>query len=376
MQTRIPSLLSATLTLLAVLAAASSARAQVPTYGQPQQGYPQQGYPQQGYPQQGYPQQGYPQQGYPQQGYPQTGYTQPGTTQPVSANLSSPSVTEIEIGTLYATSTAYGVGLGIWLDAETKVSDPGFKFVAPIALGLAAPVGVYFADHPQMPRGMPAAISTGMVLGAGEGFGIWTYQFVSSKDGDEWGFRGLSRGMALGGAVGGAAGFALAYYQEPSPKTSALLASSAVWGGAVGSMVGYGSTKAGLDYTDANDGASLGGLIGYNLGIGAAAGLSSVWVPSWGQLGYMWIGGGIGWVAGLPVYLAYAGSDQPTKRGMIFQGITTTLGIGAGAIFGSNIKDSIAEVDEPTRTKIAKVTGFGMMPVQNGAGFQIQGILF
>ena len=49
------------------------------------------------------------------------------------------------------------------------------------------------------------------------------------------------------------------------------MGSSVVWGSVVGSMIGYGATEAGLDYGDANEGASLGGLIGYNIGLGAAA---------------------------------------------------------------------------------------------------------
>ncbi|PIE06033.1 MAG: hypothetical protein CSA75_01660, partial [Sorangium cellulosum] len=256
------------------------------------------------------------------------GYGQPMAMTPPS-HRSSPS-SEVEIGSLYGVAAAYGVGMGIWVDAETGLDDPGLQFVPPIVLGVAAPVGVFFLDDPPMDRGMPAAIATGMVIGAGEGLGIWSYQFTSQEEDDAWGFRGLSRAMTLGGAVGGGVGFAMSYYQEPSPKSSVLLGSSALWGSVVGSMIGYGCTEEGLEYGEANEGASLGGLIGYNLGLGAAAGLSAVYVPSWESLAWMWIGGGIGAAAGLPIYLAYAGSEKPAKRGLVFQGITTGLGIAAG----------------------------------------------
>ncbi|MFW5738981.1 MAG: hypothetical protein ACOC1F_01300 [Myxococcota bacterium] len=218
------------------------------------------------------------------------GYNQPPAMPPPKSRSSQSS--EVEIGTLYGVSAAYGVGMGIWIDAETGLDDPGLQFVPPVVLGVAAPVGVFFLDDPPMPRGMPAAIAAGMVIGAGEGLGIWSYQFTSADQDEAWGFRGLSRAMTLGGAVGGGAGYALAYFQEPSPKSSLLLGSSVVWGSVVGSMIGYGATEAGLDYGEANEGASLGGLVGYNVGLAAAAGISAIYIPSYESIGWMWAGGG------------------------------------------------------------------------------------
>jgi hypothetical protein len=55
----------------------------------------------------------------------------------------------------------------------------------------------------------------------------------------------------------------------------------------------------------------------------------------------MWAGAGIGVAASLPVFLFYAGDDgPPAKRGFLFMGTATTLGIAAGAIFASG------EIDE------------------------------
>jgi hypothetical protein len=160
-----------------------------------------------------------------------------------------------------------------------------------------------------------------------------------------------------------------------------LLGSAAIWGGVIGSMIGYGSTSSGLEFGEANDGASLGGLIGYNLGLGAAAGLSALYVPSWDNLGWMWIGGGIGAAAGLPIYLAYAGSDKPAKRGLIFQGITTGLGIAAAGIFTSDGSGyEFGSGGERVRSVASKpsvlqLTGVGPMTVNGGAGVQITGML-
>src|SRR5678815_3612297 len=94
---------------------------------------------------------------------------------------SGQSASDLELGTLYAMSAGYGVGTGIWIDAELDIDDPGLQFLAPAILGLAGPVGVFFLDRPRMPRGMPAAIAAGMAIGAGEGVGIASYQFVHSN---------------------------------------------------------------------------------------------------------------------------------------------------------------------------------------------------
>ncbi len=308
--------------------------------------------------------------GPPQQQYPMQGQVQ-------HSGGSSRDSSEIEIGTLYVTSAAYGVGLGVWFDSETGFDDPGLKFIPPVALGLAAPVGVFFLDQPAMPRGMPAAISAGLMIGAGEGLGIWSYQYTSTDAHDSWGFRGLARSMTLGSTLGGIGGFALAVTQEPSPKTSVLLGSATIWGTVVGSMMGYGSTSASRDtFGTANEGASLGGLIGFNVGLGAAAAVSTVYVPSWSQLGWMWAGGGVGTAVGLPIYLAYAGSDKPAKRGLVFQGITTGLGIAAGAIFSSQLGDQLGLNDDTKKSSFAQITGLGLMPLHGGAGVQMMGLLY
>jgi hypothetical protein len=94
---------------------------------------------------------------------------------PVSNTRSS-----AEITTLYATSAVYGVGLGVWIGSEAHIKDPGLFLIAPAILGVAGPVGVYLLDNPSLPRGVPGAIASGLVIGAGEGIGIASYQFVSS----------------------------------------------------------------------------------------------------------------------------------------------------------------------------------------------------
>jgi hypothetical protein len=309
-----------------------------------------------------FPQAGVPQQQFPQQ-FPQQFYVAP------ASNKRSGS----EITVLYSTAAAYGVGMGVWFGAEAKIKDPGLFLIAPAILGVGAPIGVYFLDNPSMPRGLPAAIASGMVIGAGEGIGIASYQFVSSNKADAWGFRGLSRATALGATLGGAGGFALGYLQDPSPKSSLLTTSGVVWGSAVGAMFGYGASGKGLGYGKANDSAALGGLIGFNVGLAAAAGLSTVYIPSYRAVEYMWIGAGVGAAVSLPVYLAYAGKGgPPAKRGLIFSGTATTLGIVAGALLAGTGSDS---ADTESSLHFAHLDYFLPMPTGDGAVLTMGGRL-
>jgi hypothetical protein len=424
MPVRVVARCSAGLLLIAVTTA-SEAWAQAPQQYPPQQGYPppqpyppQQGYPppqqQQGYPppQQGYPpqqqQQGYPppqQQGYPpppqQQGYPPPQQPYPGPPSQGASAPASPSASKdssvFELGTLYAASVGYGVGLGIWLDAEIGISDPGTLLIAPAVLGVAAPVGVYFLDQPAMPRGKPSAIAAGLAIGAAEGLGIAGTQFVTADKKDAWGFRGLSRSVAIGATVGGVAGYALGELERPSPKLSAFVSSGALWGTLIGASMGYGTSPKGVGYGGSNDSAALGGLIGLNVGVAATAAVSMAMVPSYKQIQGMWEGAGIGFAASLPVYLFYAGEKgPPAKRGLVFTGTAMALGIVAGAVFSSSSdgpesaesSTGNGERAESARPAFARITsiiptlptskaaGAGGLNGLSGMGVSVAGVLY
>ncbi len=96
------------------------------------------------------------------------------------------------MGALYGTSVAYGVGLGVWVGAELGIDDPATFLIFPAVLGVAAPAGVYALDRP-FNRGVPSAIAAGMLIGAGEGIGIASYQFVTADSDDAWASAGLAR---------------------------------------------------------------------------------------------------------------------------------------------------------------------------------------
>jgi hypothetical protein len=341
-----------------------------PQYGQPQPQYGQPP-PQYGQPPPPYGQP-YGQPQYPQYGQPQYGYNQGYNYGGPRSNKSTP----LEIGFLYVTGTAWGIGTGIWLDAEAGIKDPGLRFILPGLLGVAAPVGVYFLDSPPMPEGLPSSIATGMLIGAGEGLGIASYQWVHAEKENEWTFRGLARSEFIGSTLGGAAGAGFYYLVRPTPRTNAFVASSVLWGTIIGSEFGAGASTARAPWGLTNDSMSLGGLVGFNVGLAGAAGLAAtVWTPSWNQLGWMWGGLAVGTVVTLPVYIFYANSDYDPRRGLVFQGVAGTLGLAAGALIGNPNSSSVAANDLGPK-KLARVLGGSVMPVPGGAGAQLMGELW
>ena len=362
---------------LLVTAGAASAAAQFPPpqqpYGSPQQlppGYgqpPPGGYPPQpGY---GYP----PQPGYgypPQPGYPPPGY---GYTPPPGRPKSKP----LEIGLLYVTAAAWGVGTGIWLDSLFEIEDPGLRFILPGVLGVAAPVGVFFADRPAMPEGLPSAIAAGMIIGAGEGLGVASTQWVTADEENEWGFRGLATSEFIGSTLGGAGGFAFYYFLKPHPKNNVFLSSSVVWGALIGSEFGAGASGSFASWGDTNDSVAIGGLIGFNVALAGAASLSAVWTPSWNQIGWMWGGLALGSAITAPVYIFYAGSDHDPRRGLIFQAVGGTLGLGAGALIGRpDKKGAIAGQEEDRQPRFARILGGSFHPIERGFGASMHGQLW
>jgi len=152
-----------------------------------------------------------------------------------------------------------------------------------------------------------------------------------------------------------------------------LTTSGVVWGAAVGSMFGYGASSAGEGYSRANDSAALGGLIGFNIGLAAAAGLSTVYIPTYRALSYMWGGAAIGAAVSLPVYLAYAGKGgPPAKRGLVFSGVSTTLGIAAGALIAGTAPDS---ADSGSGSHFAHLDYVLPLPTESGALLTLGGRL-
>jgi hypothetical protein len=283
----------------------------------------------------------------------------------------SRSTSSLESATLYGGSALYGVGMGIWLDAEIRFDDPALLLIPPTLLGVALPVTAYALNHPRLPRGVPGAIASGAVIGAGEGLGIASLQMVTSEQ--PWGFRGLARAMAIGSTAGGLGGIALGVLQEPSPNISLFATSGVVWGSAIGSAFGLGLSRAGVGFHRSNNWMARGGLIGFNAGLVASMGLATWFVPTLDQITWMWLGGGVGALASLPVYLFYIGDGPPAKRGLVFSATATTLGIVVGGVFGPMLGGVGWNAGG---SRWASIDYFTPVPIEGGMGLQLGGSLF
>jgi hypothetical protein len=291
---------------------------------------------------------------------------------PPRSRAPSASASAFESGTLYLTLAAYGVGLGVWLDAELDFNDPALVLIPPTLLGVALPLSAYIINHPTLPRGVPAAIAAGLAIGAGEGLVVAGVQSVTADD--PWGFTGMSRAVAIGSTLGGIGGYAVGVLQQPSPNISAFATSGVGWGTLIGSAIGLGASDADAGFDRTDDWLGRGGLIGFNVGLAATMALSTAFVPSIDQLSWMWLGGGIGAIASLPVYLFYVGDGgPPAKRGLLFTATATSLGIIAGGVFGPKGGGLGLMQSDSEFARVDYVTPFS---VRGGMGLRVGGTLF
>jgi hypothetical protein len=364
-----------------------------PQQGQPypqqpqQQPYPQQGqpYPQQPQ-QQPYPQQGQPypqqpqQQPYPQQApqYPPQQYQPqplpppqqpPVPQQPAPATPGSQTRGGGEMVFLYGTSIAYGIGTGVWIDALGGVKDPGVAIIAPIGFGAAMPVGVYFLDqNVTLHAGTPAAISTGMILGAFEGMAIsgTQWQFTHERSHD-WSFGAYSTLTFIGATGGAFGGYAFGEWAHLDPKGLAFTASGAGWGAISGTLLGAGIENG----PDWKDGGSIAGLIGFNGGLVATGAISQVYTPSWYTQKWMWLGYLIGTAGGsviYPFYLLDPNAKQDIHHGLIANSLGGVAGVALAGALTSGVLDNAEKSvinDLPFQ--------LGVAPQRGGATLQAAG---
>jgi hypothetical protein len=208
----------------------------------------------------------------------------------------------------------------------------------PLTLGAAVPVGMYFWDDQGGPlhRGVPASIATGLVLGGVEGIAIagtqWQYTREQNKD---WSFQTQTTVTWIFATGGGVGGWAFGEWIRPDPRSMGFIASTAGWGAISGSFLGIAVSGA-----DWKDGASVAGLIGYNVGIAAGGALSIIHTPSWRAQQYMWAGYGVGALIGCLVFPFYLfAPDADAKHGFIGPSLGGLAGAALMGAFNYDLKD-------------------------------------
>jgi hypothetical protein len=251
---------------------------------------------------------------------------------------------------LYITSGLYGIGTGIWLDTVFKLDEPASAAIMPIAFGAAAPIGVLIWDENAGPlhRGVPSSIATGLVLGGVEGIAISGVQWQAThEDNKDWPVSTQTTITFLTATGGGVAGWAFGEWIRPDPRSLSFIAGGATWGAVSGTLFG-----AGISGKDWKDGASVVGFIGYNVGILGAGTQAVFHTPSYSSQQYIWLGYGLGLLAGCLVYPFYLlAPDADPKRGLVVNALAGLAGAGIAGALTWELKDPD---DSPRQGKIWK----------------------
>jgi hypothetical protein len=114
-----------------------------------------------------------------------------------------------------------------------------------------------------------------------------------------------------------------------------LIGGASAWGTLSGIGLGFAATP-----SDFSDGAAVGGIIGYNAGIVVGGAVSLLHTPSWESQKYMWLGYGLGALAGCIVFPFYLGSDADAKGGFIGPALGGLAGVGIAGAITYNLKDA------------------------------------
>ncbi len=243
-----------------------------------------------------------------------------------------------EMAFLFGVGIAYGIGSGVWIDSVGRITDPGIAFIPPLALGAAVPIGLYLWDQSaEFDRAVPSAIGTGAILGGLEGVAISGLQWQLTGNGgpSSWDlpvWTTLTFLTATGGAIGG---YAFGEWFQPDTRSLGFIASGAGWGALSGFLLGSGVVAG-----DWKDGAAVWGFLGYNAGIVVTGALSTIYVPSWQSIKYMWLGDVLGTLATTPVYLFYVGNSADPRHGLIANAVGGLAGLGLAAALTANMTDS------------------------------------
>ncbi|HEY1960192.1 MAG TPA: hypothetical protein VGH28_31500 [Polyangiaceae bacterium] len=242
-----------------------------------------------------------------------------------------------ETSLLYITSMGWGAEMGVFFDGLGQASNVYAKaslvelIAVPATAGIGAvlPTIVDIAYHRR--RGVPQTITSGMLLGLGEGLALNEYfanrsesSFHTFTKDAAWTFGGTSAGLVVG--------LVTASFVHATPGEAAWVATTGLFGGLfAGSIAGAASRPAGYP----NPSFDRAGLrdVGITAAIGGFAGIAG------GIATAKWLGPSelrvhlvdLGWIAGmaLPGLACLDKCDAP----MTFALMAIGGGIGFGSVF-------------------------------------------
>jgi hypothetical protein len=258
----------------------------------------------------------------------------------------------------YTAGGVYGLTAGVWVNSLFGLTNPGLAAIFPVALGAGGVVAAYAMDTSLAPRrGVLAATTLGMGLGAANGAGIAITQGQYNDKSNSWNYATQGTFTFLLMTAGAAGGYAYGEYVHPDTKAIAFVGNGAAWGAMTGALFGAGVTGG-----EWSAGASLWGTIGLNIGAASTASLAAMsGAPSLRTQRYMWYGYGAGTALSSLVYIAYAFSDDNPRAGLVTNALGGVAGLAVGAVLGAGLED-----EPETASTTWSNTHFGFAPVQGG----------
>jgi len=268
---------------------------------------------------------------------------------------------------LRVAGAALGLLAGIYLMTLIGADDPLLFLTVPVFLagGLVLSAGLLDGDE-AMPEGVPAAISTGMLVGFGDGLLLWG--LARNELDSASGVMGL---LTLGALVGGGVGVGFGYAASPTVAESRFVVSASLWGAWIGLMSSMAlSGNADQGWTSM--------LIGYNVALAAAMLTSGITDISLKHLalinGTIAVGGLVGlMVAGVVAAKIDQDGGKP-GRSVLPSGIA--IGCGVGVLMALLIPDETRGEDESASADASDTyVDFAIAPTQGGATFSLFGTL-
>lgn len=233
--------------------------------------------------------------------------------------------TSDEIGVLYLSSIAYGLGTGAWVDVQSEPRSTAGGVLPPLMFAGAAVGTVALLDRGNGLRyGTAQSISSGMFVGFSHGL-VWsTYYQASSTYHDQMDAKNHASLIWGATTVGALAGGIIGTVSSTTPGRAAFVSSATLWPALV---MGFGAAGLSSDNRYRDDHAMLASAIGAAAGtMGGVLAAGSV-SPTTARVRFLdlgAIGGGLA-VGGLTLA---ARADKSEDGGEVL--IATDLGILAG----------------------------------------------
>ncbi len=232
-----------------------------------------------------------------------------------------------EIGVLYLSSIAYGLGTGLWLDILTEPTSAAGAILPPLFLAGAAAGAVALIDSGRGLRyGTAQSISSGMSLGFFHGFSWGTYYQATSSYEDQLDvdqYVTLLWGSTTAGAV---AGGLIGTLNSTTPGRAAFVSSTTLWSGAI---LGLGVAGTTADDDGLDDRSFLGAAFGATAGtVGGILAAGSV-APTTARVRFLDLGAVAGGLAVGGLTLAAVAEDTDSGQEVL---LATDLGIVGGLV--------------------------------------------